>query len=166
MTMKRPAHVRAVAKWTTTVLLGAACTVFSLSWARTVAYQGSGWGLLLDEGVVTAHWGFGDAGRSRSYGWAIRPVGTRLGFRLLWIESLAWPDGRRIVYVPLWIVIAGLAAASVGAWYWARPKWPAGQCSGCGYDLRGNTLGRCPECGRPVPVRDRAMLIDAGQNES
>lgn len=26
-------------------------------------------------------------------------------------------------------------------------RYPAGCCRGCGYDLRGNTSGRCPECG-------------------
>jgi len=30
-----------------------------------------------------------------------------------------------------------------------RPP-PVGLCSACGYDLTGNTSGRCPECGRPA----------------
>ena len=31
---------------------------------------------------------------------------------------------------------------------WRRRR--KGQCAICGYDLTGNTSGRCPECGRPV----------------
>ncbi len=27
-----------------------------------------------------------------------------------------------------------------------------GQCIGCGYDLRGNVSGICPECGMPIPA--------------
>lgn len=31
---------------------------------------------------------------------------------------------------------------------WAHAGcWPAGSCQRCGYDLMGNTTGRCPECG-------------------
>lgn len=32
----------------------------------------------------------------------------------------------------------------------------AGQCLSCGYDLRGNTSGRCPECGTPIPVSKKS----------
>jgi hypothetical protein len=29
-------------------------------------------------------------------------------------------------------------------------------CSNCGYDLTGNTSGRCPECGTPTAMRGGA----------
>ena len=31
----------------------------------------------------------------------------------------------------------------VVVWYWGEPT----ECRECGYDLTGNTSGRCPECG-------------------
>lgn len=34
----------------------------------------------------------------------------------------------------------------------ARTIWP--RCSRCGYTLRGNISGRCPECGTPCEIRD------------
>lgn len=38
-----------------------------------------------------------------------------------------------------------------------------GQCLNCGYDLRGNTSGICPECGTAVPVPDSAKGGEAVQ---
>ena len=35
--------------------------------------------------------------------------------------------------------------------WWRRTKLPPpGHCHKCGYDLTGNTSGRCPECGESI----------------
>lgn len=47
------------------------------------------------------------------------------------------------------IAYAGLVCAGA-ALIAAQPRRPAVGCSGCGYDLAGNTLGVCPECGAPT----------------
>lgn len=50
-------------------------------------------------------------------------------------------------YVPLpFIALICLALATFFFWT-GRPRPLAGHCSKCDYDLRGNTSGRCPECG-------------------
>jgi hypothetical protein len=36
-------------------------------------------------------------------------------------------------------------------WWPSRPGIPPGHCRKCGYNLTGNTSGRCPECGTSVP---------------
>ena len=36
-----------------------------------------------------------------------------------------------------------------------------GECLDCGYDLRGNTSGICPECGQPIPSSPSPELIGA-----
>jgi hypothetical protein len=51
----------------------------------------------------------------------------------------------------------GGAAAALLVWYvWERPaqrRWDRrleGYCGRCGYDLKANVSGVCPECGRSV----------------
>jgi hypothetical protein len=54
-----------------------------------------------------------------------------------------------IVILPYWAVAAAVATLTFGfAWIHSRTRWRlrAGQCPGCGYDLRA-TPDRCPECG-------------------
>lgn len=53
------------------------------------------------------------------------------------------------VVIALWPFMLMLICAT-GFWHWQawRPLPPRGFCSNCGYDLRGNPAGRCPECGR------------------
>ena len=45
----------------------------------------------------------------------------------------------------------GLPGAVIAALIAVRPSKPRpGHCQACGYDMTGNTSGRCPECGEPV----------------
>ena len=55
----------------------------------------------------------------------------------------------RFATCPLWIpfVLLGIPAAIL--WRLDRRRSTAGACR-CGYDLTGNTSGRCPECGQLV----------------
>ena len=61
-------------------------------------------------------------------------------------------------------ILSLIALASCGTVWWVwRPRlnatanMPHGSCGSCGYDLRGNVSGRCPECGTPCE-RDPAAL--------
>ena len=55
-----------------------------------------------------------------------------------------------VVGVPIWSL--ALAAVVPSAWLWYRDRRRApGLCNKCGYDLRGNASGVCPECGSPPP---------------
>lgn len=48
--------------------------------------------------------------------------------------------------VPLWLPVLLIGAVTIVCWRLDRPP-RAGHCPACGYDLTGNTTGRCPECG-------------------
>jgi len=64
----------------------------------------------------------------------------------------AWDEG--FARVPLWWAIVPLAGLGVTLHFVQRPKGstrPA--CRACGYDLAGNSSGRCPECLEAVSGR-------------
>ncbi len=58
------------------------------------------------------------------------------------------------MFVPFWMPAALLAAWPLLGW--TRPAWirrrrrRRGLCLRCGYNLTGNTSGRCPECGEAI----------------
>jgi hypothetical protein len=121
-----------------------------ISGARMVYYEGRGWGFRLDEGIITAHWGFASPGTPpgrESSGLSIQPMTTRLGFRFLWPRITSSPDGRTVAYLPIWILLTPLAVATGLLWWIDRRRIPSGHCRRCGYNLTGNISGRCPECG-------------------
>lgn len=49
-----------------------------------------------------------------------------------------------------------ILATTIICWY--RRRREPGRCHACGYDLTGNTSGRCPECGA-VAVYDRNRVV-------
>lgn len=60
------------------------------------------------------------------------------------------PSRGSVVYVPLLTIVAPLVGAILLWSMWRRQPFPTGHCAFCGYDLRGTTSGRCPECGVSV----------------
>lgn len=62
--------------------------------------------------------------------------------RWRWWRLRTW-----LVVIPLWF--AFLSMHAFRAWG-NRSRIAAGCCKNCGYDLRQNVSGRCPECGVPT----------------
>ncbi len=59
-----------------------------------------------------------------------------------------WPP--TLVRIPLWpfaLVLAVWGSYPFLPWYKRWRRRSAGLCENCGYDLRGLTSSRCPECG-------------------
>lgn len=84
-----------------------------------------------------------------AYAWRAKSL-TQVGGQ--WAIGGAWPDISRGAYpvavtVPLWML--GLPCFVLTARLWWRDwrRMVPNTCV-CGYDLTGNTSGRCPECGR------------------
>ena len=71
--------------------------------------------------------------------------------RITWAAYGRWPrygDDPQIslITVPMWMVLCLVGPPT--AWLWHLDRRPApGKCR-CGYDLTGNTSGKCPECGQ------------------
>lgn len=55
--------------------------------------------------------------------------------------------GHMVACVQTWLMCLVVAAATGYLW-WRRREFPPGHCENCGYNLKGNLSGVCPECGR------------------
>ena len=55
------------------------------------------------------------------------------------------------IIIPLWIPFLMCAAPTALLFYLDRRRVLPGHCPTCGYNLTGNTSGKCPECGEPPP---------------
>lgn len=64
---------------------------------------------------------------------------------LLW-PRFQWATGYSFAILPLWIplVLPAVIAIATLCFGWRAERH---RCGKCGYDLRGKTSGRCPECG-------------------
>ena len=58
------------------------------------------------------------------------------------------PSGetRTALDIPIWVLVVLFATPTLWLWRRDRRRQP-GLCVKCGYDLRGNASGVCPECG-------------------
>jgi hypothetical protein len=65
-----------------------------------------------------------------------------------------------VVTVPLWAILLVMVPIVCVARRRARPL-PRGRCEACGYDLTGNTSGRCSECGATVRRDDHAVYASS-----
>jgi len=65
-----------------------------------------------------------------------------------WFDAVGNASSGR-VHVPIWAMLVPVAALT--AWLWRRERPRPNHCCLCGYNLTGNTTGRCPECGSPCP---------------
>ncbi len=68
-----------------------------------------------------------------------------------WRWWMNWSVGWRYNHVPLYAVFAAVAIPTLLFWRFGRKPPKPGHCR-CGYDLRGNENGRCPECGIEVQM--------------
>ena len=63
--------------------------------------------------------------------------------------------------IPIWYFAAASLALFLFA-EWRRRRFPSHHCQRCGYNLSGNTSGRCPECGAAIPEQQMATGLSGG----
>ena len=74
-----------------------------------------------------------------------------------WYEFCRWDWSLASFRLAITLFIAA-GCAALFAWFWSRltsrrferTRGRAHYCQNCGYNLHGNTTGRCPECGHPI----------------
>jgi len=141
------------------LLITAACAVVFIwllagSWNEVYLRAGNA-RLSFQRGGVAVWW---DVQSLPMTGYTVTPVGPYFQAPL-WVEHTR--GGVRGLLVPYWSILLPILAAC-GWLMRPRPKPAAFACLACGYDLRGNQSGTCPECGAVIPD-ERLVPTDAEQ---
>lgn len=80
----------------------------------------------------------------------VRPVSS-------WSTS-PQPSSYWTIIIPLWIPFGVFSIVAIILLWKALRCYPIGRCNQCGYDLRMNTSGLCPECGTPIPSEQAVRI--------
>lgn len=117
---------------------------------RGYIYDNGIFTVILLDGIVDC----GSGGLNAGFGPVQSAATERNSFwHVLW-ECFGLPSimpGRAIL--PL--ALPSLLCGALTVWLFGRNRPPpAGHCECCGYDLRTNVSGRCPECGTPTGSSD------------
>jgi hypothetical protein len=118
---------------------------WTLSYRWTAGYVGASWDCLLAGGTAVYHSGMSWSGT----GWATGDVPARMFGDTPLIRFVARRPGGMTVCFPLWLLLAVFGVPTTVSWCraWREDcRMSPGHCQNCGYDLRGNVSGRCPEC--------------------
>lgn len=66
----------------------------------------------------------------------------------------------KIILIPIWIVMLLVTLMTVILYRRIRPMLATG-CKKCGYDLRADTTGVCPECGTAISEAQKRAIAGA-----
>lgn len=164
--MKKPRRIRRILKWAgvvgCTAIGAAAIASWWIAWGYNVCKSpgGAGWGFGVGRGGIVLCVG---AETMYGHGWycyKLRPIDR--GVR--WSPYYRNFAPRRVwdVGTPLWIPFLLTATPTAFLLWRDRRRIPPGHCLKCGYNLKGNVSGVCPECGTKIErvVKAPRVLIE------
>ena len=149
--MRRRSRLLRVAKWGgvgASLAIGALILVsqfWTISWGRK-----PGWGWYVFRGTLAwvrpgALYNFPEPGwRAYRYYYGQKRQPSS------WYPKILVSPTRASIFIPLWLPFAIIGLPTARVWWTDLKRPKAGHCP-CGYDLRGNVSGTCPECGVQVP---------------
>ena len=165
-------RVRRVFKWVVTALSAFLLVVWIVIANLQLAYLWRTGQITLANGCFFLHQGTQTINSSSAW---VGPMGpdpmvpsrARWGLvlpswdRTLWISrqagSASVSRGVNLdVRVPIWLPLVLSVSPALVLWLWRDRRPGVGWCQECGYNLAGNTSGRCPECGIRVGRAGRA----------
>ena len=129
----------------------AALWPMSLIWRLYYVHAEENWCFSVTKGAVVVSW---DRGWFGPTGWRLREpdgfhdLAASNGFALPRIGNKTLFYGSE-VYVPLWFPLLIMAIPTYALFRRDR-RIPSGHCPTCGYNLTGNTSGKCSECGARI----------------
>ena len=132
-------------------VLIAVAFVVSARWQIVLQFPTSrGPALILMAGsvrLVNDVWAFVPA-TTDSHSYGLSRWNSWVAFRVTTLLTLGGPV-RRVSHLefPIYAMFLAVAAPTLLVWRFGRKPVKPGHCE-CGYDLRGNVSGTCPECGR------------------
>lgn len=154
--MRRRSRIRRVMKWMGALLCTAFAMAFFLSIGRhtTLCQWSPRDRISLHRGALLYQWDWRDPPQPR----VARIIAIRASYfdPVIWKPQLDAKDLQGVIVLPLWILVAAVAAPTAFVWWFDRPRFLRGHCQHCGYDLTGNVSGRCPECGTPTKPEGKA----------
>ena len=146
--MARRSRRRRIVKWTAGVLSVSLLAMWPLSFGWALRCQSGHLGANVYEGVlmVSYHPGATYDTACRVMSFIAFPVTTD------WLPGYerypTYPSAVTL-WAPVWMLIVIVLPPTVYL-FWRDRRHPRGHCQECGYDLKGNVSGVCPECGKPT----------------
>ena len=144
--MSRRHRIRRIAKWVGLVM----CVLIVVAWGVSLRweafYVGDGWRSYCGGGCL----GISSCSAHDGDGWILEPYLGDVGLGFIWPKYVSNKTGKypyTLVILPPWILLPAFAIPTAILLYRDRRRIPPGHCQKCGYNLTGNTSGKCPECG-------------------
>ncbi|MHC4094086.1 MAG: hypothetical protein ACYSVY_28060 [Planctomycetota bacterium] len=147
MSYQRPSRLRRVLKWAGLGVCALLVVLWGVSSKRFFFYGAETHLYSLEEGeflilVVYAR----DHSKGFSTGRVFAADENSLFYCESWLPDIFSGAMEFAVILPIWMLAVVVAIPTSLLWYRDR-RPPKGCCQGCGYNLRGNVSGVCPECG-------------------